>query len=364
MDNIEIVNGVASFAECGRKHRAWHRLGQVFDTELTVAEALKACHADYTVGLQPVVALPQSLVDSMNNGEFINAALLRECLIDNKMATMRLDTNKSLGVVGDGYTIVQNKRSFEFIDMLCSGEACGRDKNPVIECCGVLGKGERVFITCKMPEDIILDSRKDDRIETYIIFTTSHDGTGAVSCMVSNIRVVCQNSLNLAFKHNSGRINFRHTASVFNKMDLLKKENAEMVYKTLGLYGEYEKYFKEKLEHLRNIKVSEKDLDNILADVLLSADAAKIFHETQNIESDGIKTRGRNIFLGVKEAMETGIGQDIMDRGSALWAINGLTTYYQNEANYSSDELKFDSIMNGNVYKKVQKAYDMIMEAA
>ena len=40
--NIEINNGVASFAENGRKERAWHKLGQVFDRPMTVKEALEA----------------------------------------------------------------------------------------------------------------------------------------------------------------------------------------------------------------------------------------------------------------------------------------------------------------------------------
>ena len=49
---IEMVNGVASFAENGRKERAWHGLGQVVDEPMFVADALKLCHADYNVKLQ------------------------------------------------------------------------------------------------------------------------------------------------------------------------------------------------------------------------------------------------------------------------------------------------------------------------
>ena len=49
--NLEIVNGVASYAENGRKERAWHGLGQVFDGEMTVQQALELSHADYRVEL-------------------------------------------------------------------------------------------------------------------------------------------------------------------------------------------------------------------------------------------------------------------------------------------------------------------------
>jgi hypothetical protein len=65
----------------------------------------------------------------------------------------------------------------------------------------------------------------------------------------------------------------------------------------------------------------------------------------------------------MKEAMESGVGQDILESGTALWAINGITTYYQNEANYKNCEVMFDNVMDGNVYKKVNKAYDMLTAA-
>lgn len=361
--NIEMVNGVASFAENGSKHRAWHGLGQIVNEPMFVADALKLCHADYKVKLQPIVALNDEIVAAMENGQMVEADKLLSLLIPNQRATMRTDTDKSLGIVSDGYGIVQNEDAFKFVDMLCSGMGSERTEKPTIECCGVLGNGERVFVTCKMPEDIILNARTDDRIETYVVFTTSHDGTGAVRCLVTNVRVVCQNTLNYALRHNSGRISFRHSSKVMDRMDLLNKENAEFAYRTLGLWNEYETAFKASLEHLRNVRLSEKDLDNIIAEITLADEAKKVFLETRNIYHEDIATRGRNIFIGMKNAMESGIGQDILESGNGLWAINGITTYYQNEANFKNEEVKLDNMLDGNVYKKVQKAYDMLIAA-
>lgn len=361
--NLEERNGKFSFAENGSRQRAWHGLGEVVNEPMFVADALKLCRADYKVQLQPIVALSDELIEAMDNGRFINASMLRELLVDKTRATVRTDLNKSLGIVSDGYGIVQNEDAFKFVDMLCSGLEADRTEKPTIECCGVLGQGERVFITCKMPEDIILNPHTDDRIETYVVFTTSHDGTGAVRCMVTNIRVVCSNTLSWAMKHNSGRIAFRHSSKVMDRLDLLNKENAEFAYKTLGLWKEYEAAFKDSLEVLRNVKLNEKKLDNIIAEVALADDAKKIFMETRNIYHEDIATRGRNIFIGMKEAMDGGIGQDILEKGNGLWAINGITTYFQNVANYKNEEVMFDSISDGNVYKKVQKAYDMLIAA-
>ena len=360
---IEERNGKFSFAENGSRERAWHGLGEVVQEPMFVADAMKLCRADYQVKLQPIVALSDEVVNAIENNEFISAAVLRDLMVDNMRATVRTDLNVPLGIVSSGYGLVQNEHAFKFVDMLCSGLNSERDHLPTIECCGVLGKGERVFVTCKMPEDIILNPRTDDRIETYVVFTTSHDGTGAVRCMVTNVRVVCSNTLNWAMKHNSGRISFRHSSNVMGRLDLLNKENAEFAYKTLGLWNEYEKVFKESLDHLRHISLEEKAIDAIIAEVALADDAKKVFLETKNIYHEDIATRGRNIFLGIKESMEKGIGQDILDRGTALWAINGITTFYQNVANFKNNEVKFDNLMDGSVYKKVQKAYDMLVAA-
>lgn len=360
---LEERNGKFSFAENGSRQRAWHGLGEVVNEPMFVADALKLCRADYNVQLQPIVALNDELVHAMENGESINASILRDLLVEGRKATVRTDLNTALGLTSDSYGIVQNSDAFKFVDMLCSGLDSNRTEKPTIECCGVLGKGERVFITCKMPEDIVLNPRTDDRIETYVVFTTSHDGTGSVRCMVTNVRVVCSNTLNFAMKHNSGRIAFRHSSKVMSRLDLLNKENAEFAYKTLGLWNEYEKCFKESLEHLRNIKLSERDLDNIIAEITLADEAKKAFLETRNINHEDIATRGRNIFIGMKEAMESGIGQNILESGTALWAINGVTTYFQNEANFKNGEVMFDNMMDGNVYKKVNKAYEMLIAA-
>ena len=361
--NIEMVNGVASFAENGKRERAWHGLGQVVEEPMFVADALKLCHADFNVGLQPVVALSQELIEAMENHTFINASMLKDLLVENTMATMRQDTNKSLGIVSDKYGIVQNVDAFKFVDLFCSGEKTDRDHTPVIETCGVLGKGERIFVTAKFPKPIVLDAKRDDLVEMYVVFTTTHDGTGAVRCVCTPVRVVCNNTLNWAMKDNIGRIAFRHSSKVMDRLDLLNAENAEFAYKALNVAEVYANGLKESFDHLRNIKLAERDLDNIIAQVVLAPDAAKEFIQTRNIESELIKTRGRNIFLGVKECLESGVGQEGQERGTAMWLMNGLTSYYQNEATERSNEIKFDSILDGNIYKKVQKAYDLAIAA-
>ena len=361
---IEINNGVASYVENGRKERAWHGLGQVYDGQISVKEALELSHADYQVEMRNVFAMTPALQELIaGDADMVSreqvADLITYALVQGRRATMRMDKNTSLGIVSDHYGIVQNADAFQFIDNLCTG---GRADTPVIECAGVLGHGERVFITAKFPEDIILDNKGNDRVEMYIVFTTSHDGTGAVNCMVTPIRVVCNNTLNMALGRggNAGKISLRHTSGVRSRLDLTKRENAEFAYKTLNLYSVYRKSLEESFEHLRNIKLSESQLNDILAEVLLSDANLKRYNE-QGINHQDITSRGRNLFLGVRNAVEGGIGQELSESGTGLWLINGITTYFQNEKRYSSDELKFDTIIGGDVSSKLQKAYNLLM---
>jgi len=209
-----------------------------------------------------------------------------------------------------------------------------------------------------------MDAQRDDLVEMYVVFTTSHDGSGSVRCMVTPVRVVCNNTLNWAMHNNIGRIAFRHSANVMSRLDLLNEENAEFAYKALNVYETYANGLKESFEHLRNIRLSERDLDNIIAQVVLMPNAAKAFMQSHDINDEEIKTRGRNIFLGVKECLESGIGQEGQEKGTAMWLMNGLTSYFQNEASERSNEIKFDSILDGNIYNKVNTAFDLCLKAA
>lgn len=358
---IEIKNGVASFAENGRKERAWHKLGQVFDRPMTVVEALEASHADYEVGLQPIIAMTPTLSAHLADESYAMTYFQDEALdaiVPKYKATMRLDTMQPLGIVTDSYGIVQNKDAFAFLDTLCSGGA----DTPVIECAGVLGYGERVFVTAKFPEDIILDNKGDDRVEMYMVFTTSHDGTGSVRCLCTPIRVVCNNTLSAAMNINNGSLSLRHSTNIMQRLDLTNEENAKMAYKALNLMNVYTNSLKARLDHLKQVKIAEKDLQNIIASVVMTDEAFDLYKQTNGLSE--VSTRTQNIMTDMRNAIEGGIGQDMGERGTAMWVLNGLTSYYQNNAKFRNEEVKFDAILQGRVQQKICKATEkMLVEA-
>lgn len=363
--NIEIRNGIASFVENKRNEIAWHQLGTRVDGMLSVEDALKQSKADFMVEKQTIYYTTKSIEDILASGKSISSEELRELFmpIEGKKATIRTDYKECLGIVGFGYGVVQNKDAFAFIDMLCSGKMDGQ--TPIIETAGVLGHGERIFITAKFPEPIRIDNKEENNIDMYVVFTTSHDGMGAVQCMVTPIRVVCNNTLNWAMRNNNGKLSLRHTINVNNRLDITNKHNAEMAYKALSLTEVYRNSFEQSLIELAQIKVNDKQIEQVLVNSLLPNDAIKAYNAADyTLNIDEISTRSKNIVTNVTDAIHSGIGQSDLESGTGLWLVNGLTTYYQNEARFKDDESKMQSILDGLVNNKLQAVYENTMAMA
>lgn len=358
--NLENRNGKWSFVENGMKERAWHGLGQVYDGAIPVREALKLSQADYHVSMHPVAAITPEIMDALELGTLTTDMIL-DAMIQGRTATVRDDNHKALGIVSDRYGIVQNEDAFKFVDTLCSGELADKEHTPVIETAGVLGNGERVFVTARFPEKIRLDNKGNDMVDMNMVFTTSHDGSGAVQCVVTPVRVVCNNTLNMALANCSGRLSLRHTSGVTGRLDLLNKENADFAYRALNLFDVYQKSLEAQLQHLRNIRVTDKMLDSIVAQLTLSETNLEVYQKTGNLNHKDITTRGRNLYNGMMDAIHGGIGQLYGKTGTGLWVVNGITTYFQNDAKYKDNTAKMDSIMQGMAKLKLQKAYDMLM---
>ena len=158
--NYDERKGTHSFASHSEK--AWHGLGQVVDNAMTAEEAINLANLDYEVYKTTI----HPLVDGMpNNGD----------AIEDKFAIMRQDNNAYLGLVGSRYEIVQNRDAFGFFDAIVdSGEA-------IFETAGSLGKGERIFVTAKLPDDMLVGSVNVYNIKgNNISATRSSEGSGGV----------------------------------------------------------------------------------------------------------------------------------------------------------------------------------------
>ena len=124
-------------------------------------------------------------------------------------ANLRETDNQVLGVVTDRYKVVQNEDAFAFTDALL-GEGV------TYETAGSLQGGRRTWILAKLPHRYIISG---DEITPYLVFMNSHDGTGAIKAAMTPIRVVCQNTLNLALSTAKRSWSTNHIGNIDGKLN-------------------------------------------------------------------------------------------------------------------------------------------------
>lgn len=168
----------------------WHGLGRKVDEALTSKEAL------VTAGLDWNVIQKNVMTDYYN-------------VIDGYKANIRETDGKVLGVVSDRYKIVQNIDAFTFTDNLI-------EHGVTYETAGSLQEGKRIWLLAKLPDSYRL---ADEKVDPYIVFSNSHDGSGAIKAAMTPVRVVCQNTLNLALTDAKRVWSTIHTGDIMMKLD-------------------------------------------------------------------------------------------------------------------------------------------------
>jgi phage/plasmid-like protein (TIGR03299 family) len=175
---------------------AWHGLGQVLDHAPTSDEALVQGGLNWTVGQKPLyVRKIESGVES-----FVAVAT-------GHILNFREDTGDHLGVVGHTYKVVQNHEAFKFVDSLLA------DGVIKYETAFSLSGGRRVVLVARMPQEFTVAD--GDQVLSYIMLSTSHDGTGGIRFGPTAVRVVCQNTFRAALARGTvGEISLRHAGNI------------------------------------------------------------------------------------------------------------------------------------------------------
>lgn len=313
-------NGIASFAS--KREKAWHGLGTIVEA-MNSKEAIILGGLDFSVKKVPIYykgnelereAISTSLPIIREEVDNINT-YSQKLIVPSNYATIRTDTNDFLGIVGERYHIIQNIEAFEFIDSII-----GEGKADY-ETVGCLGKGETIFITCKLKEEMIINK---DLIDKYLLLSMSHDGSSSITVMFTPIRVVCNNTLSLALEAKHSKISIRHTKSA--------KHNLELAKKVLGIVDAQTRSYQEAFGFLYNKTIRDSEVKTII-------------QQSFKIEKDSeenISTRGINIINQVNRYYYNGVGQEEIV-GNAWGVFNGITGYLQNVKTYSNSEIKFKS---------------------
>lgn len=327
------------------REKAWHNLGTVIENYPTSAEALLYAGLDYTVEKRPLFTLGTHSDSIFNNPDYdsLTENVNAQILVPDYYSTLRTDTQEVLGVVGKDYHVVQNVEAFSFFDsIVSSGDGVH------YETAGALGKGEKVFITAKLPDYIRVG--RDDLLEQYIFLTTSHDGFGSITASFTPVRIVCQNTLNAALQNCTNTVKIRHTVNA--------NERLKQAHQLMGISNLFAKEIGEIFNHWAKVRVTDAEIKRLVQ--MAMAPSKEILQNLHDGKDDELSTHYKNIVDGVLEYSATSPTQrEITTQNTLFGAYNAVTGYFQNVRNFKNDESKFKSIMYGTGMQRMQSAFNL-----
>ncbi len=227
------------------REKPWHGLGTVVMEAPTSADALRLAGLDWNVVQEPVYTGYNELVKGYK-------------------ANVRSSDRKVLGVVSDRYKVVQNTDAFSFTDELLG-------KGVRYETAGSLQEGKKVWLLARLPREYIIAG---ERISPYLVFSNTHDGSGSVKVAVTPVRVVCNNTLNLALDTADRSFSMIHTGNVHDRIQEAKD--------TLLMAEEYMDCLGIEFEQLRRQKITDAQVKEYIEQLLpMEKDATSI--QSKNI---------------------------------------------------------------------------------
>lgn len=285
--------------------RCWHGLGRALtdDDVYDWPSASKKAGLDWEVELVPLVT-----------GD-------TQAQVDHN-AVRRTTDKRILGVVGPRYHPLQNKDAFGwFTPFLDAREAA-------LHTCGALKGGSRVWVLAKLNRDPMVVA-KDDEVAKFVLLSHSHDGSLAVRCGFTPIRVVCQNTLSMAHGSDASKlVRIRHTRDVLENLtnirEVMDAANAEFEATA------------DQFRLLARRSINQADLRKYVKRVLRVEDGQEV------------STRTANIIEEIVRLAEVGRGNDLPSIRGTYWsAYNGISEYLTHESGRSVDN-RMNSLWYGD----------------
>ncbi len=293
------VNGTVEYAYRGDHGLPWHGLGQEVPAEdLHNTDAwLKHAHMEWRANRSRV-----------RYGEGP-----QQRIYEGAHVLFRSDNKHPLGIVSPSYKTVQPK------DLVDTFRGVLREGGLELSSVGVLFQGARFFCTAKIGEASPVSQR--DRIGAYILGVSSLDGSLKTSFRRSSTRVVCNNTLRMAFAEGPAELTISHRSHY----------DPAAVRAFMGLNTAAWDSFRHTITRLAN-----KAIDTEATEVVLQGlfggekkDADKVR------ESAGFKTVLRLFQGDGKGAKMDGVF------GTAWGLLNAVTEYADHHVRAQSDENRF-----------------------
>ena len=295
----------------------WHGLGTKVMEAPASGEALKIAGLDWKVIQEPIYTTEKEPIEGFK-------------------VNVRDTDRRVLGVVSDRYKIVQNQEAFSFTDELL-GEGVR------YETAGSLQNGRKVWLLARMPHEYIISG---ERITPYLVFFNSHDGSGAIKAALTPIRVVCQNTLNLALSTAKRSWSIIHTGNIQGKIQEARD--------TLFMAEKYMDSLGKEFENLRKKKLSDRQVKEYI-EILLPIEDGSTPQQIRNMKrlQEDLKMR----YFDAPDLKDVGNNGYRFVNAVSDFATHGNPL--RRTANYR--ENLFARTVEGNPF--IDKAYQMVSAA-
>lgn len=251
-------------------------------------------------------------------------------------AIYRSDTGKLFSIVSDRYKAVQPKQILEFFRDL-SGK-----HGMEIETCGALRDGRVVWALATNGNAVKIGGI--DIVNPYLLLSTSYDATKATRATFTSVRVVCNNTMQLAWgaADKEGIVSVRHSTS-FDERDVKIR---------LGLIDEEMELFQANAEKLVALKIKQPEVDHVLEKTFGSFDE----------KTGELTTNSANVIEDIKRMIATAPGADMATAQGTAWGVlNGVTHYIDFAARAHTADNRLSSAWFGSgANKKVEVARDLL----
>lgn len=293
----------------------WHGLGQHLSPQQPIATWLTEAGMDWTIEQSDVLFN----VDS--------SALHIRPYVDSKVL-FRSDSLAPLSVVSNRYKVVQPHEVLHFYKDLVS--AGGFE----LETAGVLKGGKKLWALAKTGQEAKL--KGNDRIKAYLLLATSCDGTLCTTAQFTSVRVVCNNTLQMATQQSTGAVKVPHST----------KFDPKQVKEALGLGFSSWELFMRDLKQLSQRTVSPDEAENYFKTVL--EEPVSI---ASGSSSSKVIQRLGELYNGAA------MGSELLAASGTAWGlVNAMTEYVDHHRRARTQDNRLDSAWFGQGAQLKQKA--------
>lgn len=337
-----------------------------FDGNVKVADVMHQIGADFTVREDKIVRVTDEMLAQIRNGEPV--VIPTNHIVTTHKATVRDNDDKTIGVVGSTYGVIQNNSCLEILDLMCNASVT--DTPLKIVSAGLVHDFEP-YIQAELPSDGLQIKGDPSETKFYAFVHTSHDGTSGLQVRFSPVRVVCRNTFMANVSSKCG-FTVRHTSKVQERINLSEEANIERIRERVARLNLFCKEYVDQMNVLGLKPVTEAEIREFTLNLFVDDEKVKEAVRAADYrfaDVDEVSTRLANNVESFMNVLHSSNGGQDFASGTRLWLFNGVTNYTSNAVSYGnarqdSDfvraEKRFDSLMNGAANKRVEKALELL----